>query len=738
MPLILRQVKGSKLTIPEMDGNLVYLENLANAGGSAIQVTYTELTDAISSSELIPGAYYIITDFKTCYDRPDFDQFRNPIAVSEDSYIEGPVEPIIVLATSVSTLAPDAYQPIYPNDKIKYDVTYNTTESNNPAFGRISERIDEFDNRTDYDHNTIQFKRYRLYYFSRETPQAGTIQLLNDGTANGTNTLFTNYTVGQVIAYPNSVEGFFKIESIDSDTLMTVSGLSINSFGGSGEFYIADSGSYDSYYRSNVDPAEDFSLYSTFPNDTNLNNYIGDYSRYYLEGVLGDFLLANNVFKDGAYRNNIFGNVCYNNTFNDDCSNNTIGNHFRNNITDDDFDGNVIGNFFANNLITANFQYNKIGEEFENNFIINDDFQSNQIGNNFTNNWLDSYQGFEFDRNQIGEDFISNTIFRNFDDNTIGKGFNSNNVYQTFYDNNISNDFTSNTIGDSEDIGTGNFEDNVIGNNFNGNSTLGIFEKNQIGNDFVGNQLADYFYSNVIGNNFFSNDLSYSFAYNQIANSFSNNVIANDFGFGGGNSRGNVIGNNFQGNNIGEYFYDNNVKDYFSSNNIGDSFVNNNVSFNFDSNNIGYNFQNNDIKVSVIGTDFGSEQGQLSTVINVNSPNGVDNTYPNVSQFSTSGIGENSTFDIDVSGGVVNTVTINNVGYGYVNGDTILINGSQFGGVDGIDDLTLQVDSATTTTYVTDPTSCTIVTDVNGNAILYYFDAMALLPLNVVPPTSQS
>lgn len=31
MPLILRQVKGSKLTIPEMDGNLTYLENTAIA-----------------------------------------------------------------------------------------------------------------------------------------------------------------------------------------------------------------------------------------------------------------------------------------------------------------------------------------------------------------------------------------------------------------------------------------------------------------------------------------------------------------------------------------------------------------------------------------------------------------------------------------------------------------------------------------------------------------------------------
>jgi hypothetical protein len=558
-----------------------YLKNgfPVSFGGGCTPVTYTELTSLISTNELTCGTYYLITDYRTCYDRPDYNQFKNPITESVNSYFQGPIDPIVVFATSVNTLAIDAYQPAYPNDKIKYDVNYNTTESGGVAFGRISERIDEFDNRTDYDHRTIEFKRYRLYYFSRETFEPGTIELLNDGTVIGTNTIFLNYTVGQVIAYPNSIEGFFRIDSISSNTGMTISGLTINSFGGSGEFYFADSGSYDSYHRSNVDDLTDFFTYLTFPNATNLNNYIGDYSRYYLEGVLGDFLLANNVFKDGAYRNNIFGNVCYNNTFNDDCSNNNIGNHFRNNITDDDFDGNVIGNFFANNLITANFQYNKIGEEFENNFIINDDFQYNQIGNNFTFNWLDSYWGFDFDRNQIGDSFNSNTIYRDFDDNIVGTGFDSNEIYQTFYDNNIFNDFRSNTIGDSEDIGTGNFENNVIGNNFKGNSTLGEFTNNQIGNDFVSNTTENYFNNNVIGNGANANNLSSYFAYNKIGNGFQNNTIANDFGFGGGIPRGNVIGNDFNSNNIGEYFYDNVICDNFQNNIIVDDFQFNNFTY---------------------------------------------------------------------------------------------------------------------------------------------------------------
>ena len=749
MPLILRQTKGSKLTIQEMDDNLLWVNNLT-------EVTYAELVNLIDNTKgLVPGQHYLITDFQTCYDRPDFDQFKDAIAVSNASYFQGPVESIVVLATSTDTLAPDAYQPAYPNDKIKYDVTYNTTESGGAAFGRITERIDEWNNRTDYDHRIIEFKRYRFYYYSKETPQTGTIELLNDGTVNGTDTFFTNYSPGDVIVYPNSNEKFFRIESIDSDTLMTVSGLSINSYGGNDSFYTATSGSYDSYYRSNVDDSTDFQLYLTFANDTKLNNYIGDYSSYFLDGVVSDFLLANNVFKDGPYRSNTIGNVSYNNTFNDDCTNNTIGNRFFNNIIDDDFDRNKIADYFNNNIITANFEYNQIGDSFEDNTIINSNFYRNQIGNDFNNNWLDSDWGFDFQNNQIGNQFNSNDIFRDFyknrilngyndnliyrefQGNDVGNGFNQNVIYQDFYDNRIKDYFNNNTIGDFEDIGAGNFEDNVIGNNFKGNSTLGQFTHNQIGNDFYSNGTGDSFSNNVIGNNANANNISADFAYNKIGNGFQNNTVANDFGFGGGGvPRGNVIGNDFNSNNIGEYFYDNIISDNFSGNIIGDDFTNNRVSEGFNSNTIGYYFQNNDIKVSVSGNDFRSQQGGLLSIVEDNfpTPGSADDTYVG-SQKSTSGIGQNCTIAVTVSGGNVVSASINDAGYGYVIGDTITISGALFGGNDG-DDLVVSVNAATTTTFVTDPTSCTIFNDSTGSTKLMYIDGTGIL--NVVNVTSQS
>jgi hypothetical protein len=732
MPLILRQTKGSKLTIQEMDDNLLWVNNLT-------EVTYTELVNLIDTNDLVPGQHYLITDFQTCYDRPDYDQNRDPIAVSLSSYIQGPVEPIVVLATSTDTLAINAYQPAYPNDKIKYDVTYSSTESAEPAFGRITERFDNYNNRTDYDHRTIEFKRYRFYTFSRETPETGTIELLNDGTVNGTDTLFTNYTVGQVIAYPNSVEGFFKIASIDSDTLMTVSGLSINSFGGSGEFYIANSETYDSYYKSNVDDPTDFNLYTTFGDAIDdsraINNYIGDYSNLHIEDSEGDFLFANNVFKDGECNNNNIGNGSYNNTFNDDCNNNKIGNYCYNNITNNDFDGNVIGNFFTNNLITADFQYNHVGEDFANNTIINTDFdfRNNRIGNDFTNNWIDSSSEDDFDRNQIGDLFENNTIFRNFEDNTIGNGFNGNEIYQDFYDNDISNDFNNNTIGDFEDIGAGIFEDNVIGNNFKGNSTLGLFTHNQIGNDFVSNGTEDDFISNVIGNNANANNISADFAYNKIGNGFQNNTVANDFGFGGGVPRGNVIGNDFQNNTIGEYFYDNTIGDNFGANNIGDNFTNNQVAYGFISNTIGFDFQNNDIKVSISAVDFAASQGIVQDPLNqVNTPNGVDGIYTGITpSTSNSTYGTGISFNITVSSNQVSSVVVNNGGQLYAQGDVLTVAGSLFGGVDGVDDLTIIVVNRTVP-FTTRTFSCTVIEDANQVNRLYFIDAFANPPIIVV------
>lgn len=603
---------------------------LSGIGGGVITTTYSQLTSNILSSGLTAGSLYLISDFRTCYDRPDYDKYRIPIGVSNDSYVTTSVDPIIVLATSSNTLAQEAYQPSYPNDKIKYDVTYNQTESNNPAFGRITERIDENGNRTDYDHRTIEFKRYRLRTFSQANPLGGTVELQSDGTVIGTDTQFTNLSPGDVITIQFSNEIFYEIVSISADTLMTVTGETISSTGGGYKVFRTDSRSYDSYFPNNIDGQDDFNLYKTFEaaeDDGCTNTYIGDHSKYFLEYGNGDFLLANNVFKDGSYRNNTIGDSSYNNTFNDDCTSNRIGYSFRDNITDNDFDNNVIGDFFTNNIITSDFEDNQIGTNFEGNVILCNDFYRNRIGNDFRDNWFDSDWGFDFQNNQIGNQFNNNYIYRpfyknvilngyndnqnwgEFYGNKIGNGFNDNEIYTRFNENQILDLFENNTIGDSTNIDNYNFENNVIGNRFKGNYIQLNFWSNRIKTNFKGNiTFQEFGYNNLdfgcfgntfsgetihntIGKNFYSNNLSGSFSYNTIGADFDSNNIGDGFGYGGGTPRGNKIGNNFYNNNIGEYFYDNIICDGFVANTT-----------------IGNYFQFNNIKQPIASADFSPTQ----------------------------------------------------------------------------------------------------------------------------------
>jgi hypothetical protein len=204
---------------------------------NAIEVTYAKLKDdLIPSQALIAGSHYIITDFRTCYDQPDYNANGNSI---NGTYKEADIEPIIVMATSENTLAPDAYQPKYPNDKIKYDVFFDTTESTGgDAYGRITERIDEWNNRTDYDHRTILFKRYKTYFHDFNNPLIGTINVttvssITGGyqiTVAGVDTDFENELNEGDVIYVNKY--WYKVETITSATNMVLTSVESNSFSG--------------------------------------------------------------------------------------------------------------------------------------------------------------------------------------------------------------------------------------------------------------------------------------------------------------------------------------------------------------------------------------------------------------------------------------------------------------------------------------------------------------------------
>ena len=337
------------------------------------------------------------------------------------------------------------------------------------------------------------------------------------------------------------------------------------------------------YKKTNITgDSENFTEYLTFGNSINCyNNYIGNFS-YLHQSENEPFILANNVFYNNSYLNNTFGDACFNNSFDDDCSENIVGNYFFNNVTDDDFDENIIGNYFYNNYITANFRKNRIDTAFYYNTINTNSFDNNEINNDFNNNII--LQTFEY--NKIGNLFQSNVIENEFNNNVIGNSFQNNRVFGQFLSNKVGNFFFNNQV-------YSYFEFNDINNSFNSNS-LG-----------QSTNLGTYnFYSNNIGSAFYNNTVGGDFQYNVIGESFYTNQVGDKFGFGFSTSQGNRIGNFFYGNTIGEYFYNNTIADEFYSNTLVDY------------------FQKNDVKFSLSSTDFSSSThvyGDYNCTLFVNS-----------------------------------------------------------------------------------------------------------------------
>jgi hypothetical protein len=152
---------SGKLSKIDNAGNITVIEGSGGGGGIVdllIDITHAALVTAKNSSNLIPGVSYRITDFQTIYDQPDYsDQYTAKQSVELKT---ASIDPIIVRAVSDSELGLDAFQESYPLDKIKYILEYETLFSGTPTKGRIIERIDEWNNRTDFDHRTVLFKRY--------------------------------------------------------------------------------------------------------------------------------------------------------------------------------------------------------------------------------------------------------------------------------------------------------------------------------------------------------------------------------------------------------------------------------------------------------------------------------------------------------------------------------------------------------------------------------------------------
>ncbi len=271
-------------------------------------ITYADFYTAITGGNLVVGKTYIIMDFQTVYDQMDFDAGGSlkPTLVTKT----GATEQIWVLALAPNQIASQAYSATYPNDKIQYDWTYNTTLVNgSPAKGRISERIDENNNRTDYDHREIKFIRY--------DDGAGNFTVINDnGNASGEFLTFVqNFTGGTV--KDNWLGDFYSVGALVGQEYAN------NVF--SGGFVLSNTSS------------------ALFYNNT----FSGD--------------VTNNTFS-GQVNNNTFSGYVYGNTFSGDVTNNTFSgqvnyNTFSGDVYSNTFSGDVYDNTFSGRVNNNTFTY---------------------------------------------------------------------------------------------------------------------------------------------------------------------------------------------------------------------------------------------------------------------------------------------------------------------------------------------------------------------------------------------
>jgi hypothetical protein len=392
---------------------------------SATSISSSSLYNLYINSGLTPNTWYEITDFQTIYDQPDYDV--RGVAKTNTTTYTSTTEPILVYATSNSTFNKYALQPSYPNDTIAYDINFTATEVMSvPAKGRIIERIDEYNNRTDYDHRNVLFKRYEEY--RKNAVLTGNIVSYDSttGAVSGTSTLFlTELTPGQIFIFNDGITDIgLKVSAVtnnenlvaevDPDFTYTVTGLvspiydvlAMNTYSSYKEMYVTQS--LDLNYGEDKTFQIDNEII-TFGYAKTQSTYIGDYFKY--KDLFGfSYLLSNNVFGLDCPRNT-FGDITFNNTFLTQAANNKIKPGFARNNIRNIFNDNNIGQDFYDNLIDPPFTYNTINGIFSENLIYDDGFSTgafteNVVNNNFGENITAGY----FYLNTINA-FVSGTDF---------------------------------------------------------------------------------------------------------------------------------------------------------------------------------------------------------------------------------------------------------------------------------------------------------------------------------------
>ncbi|MBP9739737.1 MAG: hypothetical protein KBD28_03550 [Chitinophagaceae bacterium] len=431
--------------IDEVNGNSNLFLNqkgeFISITGGVITGTYSDFQTLISNNDLKQGSFYLMTDYETIYDQPDYD---NAGSIKSTLTLKvGAVEPILLFATSSNTFAKEVWSTIYPKDKLQYNISVNATFfSGSPCKGRIVERIDEWNNRTDYDHREIKFIRY--------DDGAGNFTQINDSgrTSQEFLTFVQNFTGG--IVYDNWLGDFYSIGALVGQEYPN------NVF--SGEFVISNTSSALFYNN-------------TFSGDNVTNNTFSDN-------------VYNNTFSDNV-NNTTFGYV-NNNTFNGEVSNNTFGNVHNNTIS-----GNVYSNTFDNvynNTFSGDVSNNTFG------YVHNNTISGNVYSNTFDNVYNNTFSGD-----------VSNNTFGYVSSNTFNGDVSNNTFSDDVYNNTFSGDVSNNTFGYvSSNTFNGDVSNNTFSGYVNSNTFTytGILQYVTIADDLQSKTIDDVTYPFLFNTNY--------------------------------------------------------------------------------------------------------------------------------------------------------------------------------------------------------------------------------------------
>lgn len=376
---ILNSGLGTKYLYTNTGGEgKILVEDIMRNSIDTLLVTYSEFYNLITNNQLIGGNTYILIDFQTIYDQPDYDASGNE-KTTIVTKTASTTEEIWVLALSSNQIADVAFSKTHPKDRIKYDWTYDKTEVNGtPAKGRITERIDEWNNRTDYDHRTVLFKRY-------DNGSGIFNQYKDNGNTSQEFLTFGNSYGAGAIVYSNYIGDYYKyVPLLGSNFLLSNNVFDINSY----------------MFLNNI-------------SDIFFNNTFGDDCT---ENLIG-----------GIFNGNIFGQSTKSNNLTGGCNNNNIGVAFRNNdVKLGNISNSTIGDYFERNVIYS-FSSSTIGNDAYDNIL---NINSSSVGNLFQNNGLiiansnignsvkfnsGEIKNFNWGSSVTDFDGISNTKFNNID-----------------------------------------------------------------------------------------------------------------------------------------------------------------------------------------------------------------------------------------------------------------------------------------------------------------------------------